>query len=119
MMVTRPYPINKHQNVKIPDLFVTSSLRGLYQFKKKLWQLRKKNSTDCLYDDYSFPLISHNTQHTTRFDAGKAVGVRNFPDKGIKGESFLRECYEKSIADLGGCFLPQDGVCVDFGCGTG
>jgi hypothetical protein len=47
------------------------------------------------------------------------VGVRNFPDKGIKGESFLRECYEKSIADLGGCFLPQDDVCVDFGCGTG
>jgi hypothetical protein len=58
----------------------------------------------------------HNTSND---NIGKAVGVRNFPDKGIKGESFLRECYEKSIADLGGCFLPQDDVCVDFGCGTG
>jgi hypothetical protein len=61
-------------------------------------------------------MLPHKTSNN---NIGKAVGVRNFPDKGIKGESFLRECYEKSIADLGGCFLPQDDVCVDFGCGTG
>ena len=47
------------------------------------------------------------------------MGVRNFPEKGIDGESFLRECYEKEISALGGCFLPDDAVCVDFGCGTG
>lgn len=51
--------------------------------------------------------------------AGKAVGVRNFPEKGIKAESFLRECNEKEISTLGGNFLPDNEVCVDFGCGTG
>jgi hypothetical protein len=50
---------------------------------------------------------------------GKAVGVRNFPQKGIKAESFLRECNEKEISTLGGYFLPDNEVCVDFGCGTG
>lgn len=51
--------------------------------------------------------------------AGKAVGVRNFPEKGIQAESFLRECNENEISTLGGYFLPDDAVCVDFGCGTG
>lgn len=53
------------------------------------------------------------------FLTGKAVGVRNFPEKGIQAESFLRECNEKEISTLGGYFLPDDAVCVDFGCGTG
>ena len=50
---------------------------------------------------------------------GKAVGIRNFPDKGKDAEEFLRTAFEIQIKELGGCCLPDQAVCVDMGCGTG
>ena len=51
--------------------------------------------------------------------AGKAVGARNFPNEGLNGENYLRQCYEKQMVGLGGTVLPDGGVIVDMGCGTG
>ena len=51
--------------------------------------------------------------------AGKAVGARNFPNEGLNGENYLRQCYEKQLVGLGGNVLPPGGVIVDMGCGTG
>ena len=50
---------------------------------------------------------------------GKAVGIRNFPDKGKDAEEFLRKAFEIQIRDLGGCCLPDQAICIDMGCGTG
>ena len=57
--------------------------------------------------------------HLNLIILGKAVGVRNFPDKGMEGEEFLRDCFDLQLEKLGGYFLPEGAVCVDMGCGTG
>lgn len=45
--------------------------------------------------------------------------MRNFPDKGKDAEEFFRRSFEIQIESLGGKVLPDNAVCVDFGCGTG
>ena len=53
--------------------------------------------------------------------AGKAVGARNFPAEGIRGEEALRGSYDREIATLLGdqIFARDMDTIVDFGCGTG
>mmetsp|Transcript_2172 Transcript_2172/g.2922 ORF Transcript_2172/g.2922 Transcript_2172/m.2922 type:complete len:380 (-) Transcript_2172:328-1467(-) len=50
--------------------------------------------------------------------ASKAVGVRNFPDEGIRGEDVLRESLHTEMDKLG-VLVPKGGTVVDMGCGTG
>jgi len=54
--------------------------------------------------------------------AGKAVGARNFPQSGLKGEEILRNSYGREIEELCGRSifnLPASSLVVDLGCGTG
>jgi ubiquinone/menaquinone biosynthesis C-methylase UbiE len=52
--------------------------------------------------------------------AGKAVGARNFPEAGAKGEEVLRESYDREIVRLQGSqLLEKQKIVVDFGSGTG
>eukprot|EP00557_Chaetoceros_sp_GSL56_P013700 CAMPEP_0176481446 /NCGR_PEP_ID=MMETSP0200_2-20121128/2823_1 /TAXON_ID=947934 /ORGANISM="Chaetoceros sp., Strain GSL56" /LENGTH=540 /DNA_ID=CAMNT_0017877649 /DNA_START=117 /DNA_END=1739 /DNA_ORIENTATION=- len=50
--------------------------------------------------------------------ASRAVGARNFPSHGAKGEDVFRSSFEQAIIQLGGN-VPKGGIVVDFGCGTG
>ncbi|CAM9497702.1 unnamed protein product [Chrysoparadoxa australica] len=50
--------------------------------------------------------------------ASKAVGVRNFPSAGAKGEAKLRGAYSDKMVELG-VVVEEGGTIVDFGCGTG
>ncbi|CAM9676309.1 unnamed protein product [Heterosigma akashiwo] len=50
--------------------------------------------------------------------ASKAVGVRNFPAEGARGEDVLRGCF-KAEMDRMGVAVPPGGRVVDLGCGTG
>jgi ubiquinone/menaquinone biosynthesis C-methylase UbiE len=50
--------------------------------------------------------------------ASRAVGARNFPDYGSDGEDAFRRSFENALVSLG-TDVPQDGVVVDLGCGTG
>jgi Methylase involved in ubiquinone/menaquinone biosynthesis len=50
--------------------------------------------------------------------ASRAVGARNFPAHGAKGEDVFRSSFEEAILRLGGV-VPKGGIVVDFGCGTG
>lgn len=51
--------------------------------------------------------------------AGKALGARNFPKDGARGEETLRKSYDDAITTLGALTIPPGGTIVDFGCGTG
>ena len=62
--------------------------------------------------------------------AGKAVGARNFPNDGVRGEEILRRCFDNEIINLGGdlnhILKSNNGLgtsspvlIVDMGCGTG
>ena len=50
--------------------------------------------------------------------ASRAVGARNFPSYGYNGEDAFREAFESALLSLGAA-VPQNGVVVDLGCGTG
>jgi ubiquinone/menaquinone biosynthesis C-methylase UbiE len=50
--------------------------------------------------------------------ASRAVGARNFPSHGARGEDVFRSSFEEAILRLGGR-VPKGGIVVDFGCGTG
>ena len=50
--------------------------------------------------------------------ASAAVGARNFPAFGSKGETAFRDSFQLALEE-GGATCPKDGVIVDLGCGTG
>ena len=50
--------------------------------------------------------------------ASRAVGARNFPDGGADGELLFRGAFDEALDELG-ADCPDDGVVVDFGCGSG
>ncbi len=50
--------------------------------------------------------------------ASRAVGARNFPEFGPNGEDAFRESFENALVSLGAS-LPEKGVILDLGCGTG
>jgi ubiquinone/menaquinone biosynthesis C-methylase UbiE len=54
--------------------------------------------------------------------AGKAIGARNFPSWGAKGEDHLRNSFESEFSVLDGAVaerLGANALVVDMGCGTG
>jgi len=55
--------------------------------------------------------------------AGKAVGARNFPSEGLKGEQVLRNSYSREIESLCGSSIfkacSEGSLIVDGGCGSG
>ncbi len=50
--------------------------------------------------------------------ASRAVGARNFPEFGSNGEDAFRKKFENALLSLG-AIVPQDGIILDLGCGTG
>ncbi|OLP76415.1 putative methyltransferase AN0656 [Symbiodinium microadriaticum] len=50
--------------------------------------------------------------------ASRAVGARNFPAFGKDGEDAFRAAFDNALASLGAA-VPDGGVIVDMGCGTG
>ena len=50
--------------------------------------------------------------------ASRAVGARNFPEFGSNGEDAFRESFENALISLGAS-IPDNGVVLDLGCGTG
>lgn len=50
--------------------------------------------------------------------AGRAVGARNFPAYGEKGEDAFRSAFDDALHSLG-AKCPDGGKILDFGCGTG
>eukprot|EP00933_Yihiella_yeosuensis_P060524 TRINITY_DN63286_c0_g1_i1.p1 TRINITY_DN63286_c0_g1~~TRINITY_DN63286_c0_g1_i1.p1 ORF type:complete len:413 (+),score=63.16 TRINITY_DN63286_c0_g1_i1:73-1311(+) len=50
--------------------------------------------------------------------ASRAVGARNFPKYGEQGEEAFRGAFDKALVLLGAA-VPDSGVVVDMGCGTG
>jgi len=50
--------------------------------------------------------------------ASRAVGARNFPRYGAKGEDAFRGAFDEALASLG-ARCPDGGAVVDLGCGSG
>lgn len=50
--------------------------------------------------------------------ASRAVGARNFPQFGERGEEAFRGAFDAALASLGAS-VPDTGLLVDLGCGTG
>jgi len=50
--------------------------------------------------------------------ASRAVGARNFPAFGDKGEDAFRSAFEQALISQGAT-CPDNGIIVDLGCGTG
>mmetsp|Transcript_52594 Transcript_52594/g.117922 ORF Transcript_52594/g.117922 Transcript_52594/m.117922 type:complete len:384 (+) Transcript_52594:27-1178(+) len=50
--------------------------------------------------------------------ASRAVGARNFPAFGRDGEEAFRASFDNALESLG-AFVPEGGLVVDMGCGTG
>ncbi len=50
--------------------------------------------------------------------ASRAVGARNFPAFGEKGEDAFRSAFEQALISQG-AICPDNGIIVDLGCGTG
>ena len=50
--------------------------------------------------------------------ASRAVGARNFPAYGADGELAFRGAFEEALQDIG-AKVPDGGLVVDLGCGTG
>jgi SAM-dependent methyltransferase len=50
--------------------------------------------------------------------AGKAVGARNFPERGADGEEAFRAAFDAALDELG-ARVPDGALVVDLGCGTG
>mmetsp|Transcript_29371 Transcript_29371/g.43121 ORF Transcript_29371/g.43121 Transcript_29371/m.43121 type:complete len:390 (-) Transcript_29371:106-1275(-) len=50
--------------------------------------------------------------------ASRAVGARNFPTYGEKGEDAFRSAFDEALFSLG-AKCPSGGTILDFGCGTG
>jgi SAM-dependent methyltransferase len=50
--------------------------------------------------------------------ASKAVGARNFPESGEMGEEVFRASFDVALDELG-ARVPDGGLVIDLGCGTG
>eukprot|EP00957_Ditylum_brightwellii_P087577 6667205-Ditylum_brightwellii.AAC.1 len=50
--------------------------------------------------------------------ASCSVGARNFPKYGYRGEEMFRTSFDVALQKLG-AYVPQNGVVLDLGCGTG
>jgi ubiquinone/menaquinone biosynthesis C-methylase UbiE len=50
--------------------------------------------------------------------ASRAVGARNFPAFKDRGEDAFRDAFDSALSSLGAT-VPDQGVVLDFGCGTG
>ena len=50
--------------------------------------------------------------------ASKAVGARNYPEFGAKGDDAFRDAFDAALDELGAA-VPAGGVVYDIGCGTG
>jgi ubiquinone/menaquinone biosynthesis C-methylase UbiE len=87
------------------------------------------------YDTYQYPeyytksfhaYSKGNLSYDAAFEqelASRAIGARNFPKFGSKGEDVFRGAFEKKLEELGACVSVQpdqkEVTIVDFGCGTG
>ena len=107
--------------------------------KSKLEQVDFEEQILSIMNEEDSPSEGWPTYYTTKFHgykqgnlcleaaieqeiAGKAVGARNFPDEGVKGEDALRGAFDREIKHLlGEQITTRDDIktIVDFGCGTG
>lgn len=85
------------------------------------------NEKEINYPDYYLNKFHGYSQGNLELDAaveqelaGKAVGARNFPNEGLKGEEKLRSCYENCLNQFGiQSYVDNNETVVDMGCGTG
>lgn len=93
------------------------------QSQKGPWQSNKK--LNYVYPDYYTKEFHAYGEGNLCWDAAieqelasRAVGARNFPSFGSDGEDAFRSSFESAILRLGGD-VPENGIIVDLGCGTG
>ena len=51
--------------------------------------------------------------------ASRAVGARNFPEYGSKGDDAFRDAFDCALVEEAGAVVPVGGNILDMGCGTG
>jgi len=112
----------------------TAESNGIQWMNAKAWlkgQLNTKDYSNVEYPEYykqSFHAYSDgNLSYEAAVEqelASRAVGARNFPKYGERGEDVFRDSFDKALSSIGAriCDNPNEEgkkVIVDFGCGTG
>lgn len=116
----------------------TAESNGIQWINAKAWlngQITIKDYSNVEYPDYykqSFHAYSDgNLSYNAAVEqelASRAVGARNFPKYGERGEDVFRDSFDKALSSIGARICDnnpnnnekeQKKVIVDFGCGTG
>ena len=112
----------------------TAESNGIQWNNAKSWlndQLTTKDYSMVVYPNYYQQSFHAYQEGNLSYDAAveqelasRAVGARNFPKYGEKGEDVFRDSFDKALASIGAriCDTPNEEgkrVIADFGCGTG
>eukprot|EP00984_Skeletonema_dohrnii_P036585 scaffold37712_cov167-Skeletonema_dohrnii-CCMP3373.AAC.2 len=112
----------------------TAESNGIQWMNAKSWlneQLSTKDYSGVVYPEYYKQSFHAYQDGNLSYDAAveqelasRAVGARNFPKYGERGEDVFRDSFDKALAGIGAriCDNPNEQgkkVIVDFGCGTG
>jgi len=112
----------------------TAESNGIQWMNAKAWlneQLTIKDYNQVVYPKYYQQSFHAYQDGNLSYDAAveqelasRAVGARNFPKFGEKGEDVFRDSFDKALSSIGAriCDPPTEvgkQVIVDFGCGTG
>lgn len=112
----------------------TAESNGIKWMNAKIWlngQLTTKDYSSMEYPEYYKQSFHAYSDGNLSYDAAveqelasRAVGARNFPKYGERGEDVFRDSFDKALSGIGAriCNTPNaEGkkIIVDFGCGTG
>ena len=113
----------------------TAESNGIQWMNAKSWlnnQLTIKDYSDVTYPEYYTQSFHAYQEGNLSYDAAveqelasRAVGARNFPKYGERGEDVFRDSFDKALCEMGARIICDTGndkgqsVIVDFGCGTG
>jgi len=112
----------------------TAESNGIQWMNAKSWlneQLSTKDYSDVVYPEYYKQSFHAYQDGNLSYDAAveqelasRAVGARNFPKYGERGEDVFRDSFDKALAGIGARICDNTNeqgkkVIVDFGCGTG
>ncbi|KAL7453217.1 hypothetical protein ACHAWC_004888, partial [Mediolabrus comicus] len=112
----------------------TAESNGIQWMKAKQWlnkQITIKDYSDVSYPEYYKQSFHAYSDGNLSYDAAveqelasRAVGARNFPQFGEKGEDVFRGAFDKALSELGAniCHSNESTskkVIIDMGCGTG
>jgi ubiquinone/menaquinone biosynthesis C-methylase UbiE len=125
-------PVWKH--ILVPQarstMVKTAESNGIPWQSAKTWLQEHTNLPTISQSDYSYPPYYRKAFHAYEegnlsWDAAleveiasAAVGARNFPIYGAKGETAFRGAFDVALTEAG-AIVPPGGIVLDMGCGTG